>query len=38
MFLSEKQIAKLKELSEKSGLPYSEFVRRAIDQFLKVNK
>jgi len=32
--LTEKQIKKLKELSEKTGLSASELIRRALDEYL----
>ena len=35
IFLTEKQIAALKTLAEKTGLSYSELIRRAIDKYLK---
>ena len=35
LYLTEKQIAKLKALSKKTGLCFSELIRRAIDSFLK---
>lgn len=35
LFLTEQQIAALKKLAAKSGLTYSELVRRAIDEYLK---
>ena len=38
IYLSEPQIAALKVLSEKSGLAYSELIRRAVDQYLKEQK
>ncbi len=34
IFLTEKQIAALKALAEKTGLSYSELIRRAIDEYL----
>jgi predicted DNA binding CopG/RHH family protein len=38
MFLSLQQLAALKALSQKTGITYSELVRRAIDRFLKTQK
>jgi predicted DNA binding CopG/RHH family protein len=38
MFLSEQQLTALKSLSQKTGLTYSELVRRAIDKFLRTQK
>lgn len=35
IYLSELQIKKLRELSEKTGLSFAEHVRRAIDAYLK---
>jgi len=34
LFLKEEQIAKLLKLSEKTGAPVAELVRRAIDKYL----
>ena len=36
LFLSDEQVIKLKQLSKEKGLSYSEIVRRAIDDFLKI--
>lgn len=33
--LSQKQIDRLKKLSNEAGLPLAELVRRAVDEFLK---
>jgi predicted DNA binding CopG/RHH family protein len=38
LFLSKKQLAALKQLSKRTGLPYGELIRRAIDQFLRGEK
>jgi predicted DNA-binding protein len=38
MYLSPKQKTDLDKLSEKTGAPVAELVRRAIDAYLKVNK
>ena len=35
LFLTEKQIAALKAVAKKTGLTYSELIRRAIDEYLK---
>ena len=35
IFLPESVIAALKTLSEKTGLPVAEHIRRAIDEYLK---
>jgi predicted DNA-binding protein len=34
LFLKEQQLAKLQTLSEKTGAPIAELVRRAIDAYL----
>ena len=34
LFLEEEQIEKLKKLSEKTGAPVAELIRRAIDRYL----
>jgi predicted DNA-binding protein len=34
LFLKEEQIEKLKKLSEKTGAPVAELIRRAIDKYL----
>jgi predicted DNA-binding protein len=34
LFLKEDQLKKLKRLSEKTGAPLAELVRRAIDKYL----
>lgn len=34
LFLTEKQIERLKSLSDKDGLSVSELIRRAIDDYL----
>jgi hypothetical protein len=38
LFLSEKQIEALKRLARKTGLSYSELIRRAIDKFLRAER
>jgi predicted DNA binding CopG/RHH family protein len=38
VFLSEQQIASLKALSQRTGITYSEWIRRAIDRLLKSEK
>ena len=35
LFLKEEQIKKLQKLSEKTGAPVAELIRRAIDRYLK---
>jgi predicted DNA-binding protein len=35
LFLEEEQIEKLKKLSEKTGAPVAELIRRAIDRYLQ---
>lgn len=35
LFLKEEQIKKLKKLSDKTGAPVAELVRRAIDRYLQ---
>lgn len=35
LFLQEEQIKKLKKLSDKTGAPVAELIRRAIDGYLK---
>jgi predicted DNA-binding protein len=35
LFLKEEQINKLQKLSDKTGAPVAELVRRAIDKYLK---
>ncbi len=35
LFLAEKQITALKAMAQKTGLTYSELIRRAIDEYLK---
>lgn len=34
IYLSEKQLEELRKLSEETGIPYSEHIRRAIDEYL----
>ena len=34
-FLSEEQIAALKQIAEQTGISLSEVIRRAIDQFIE---
>ena len=38
LFLKEMQLAKLQKLSEKTGAPVAELVRRAIDNYLTMRK
>ena len=38
LFLKEQQIEKLQKLSEKTGAPVAELVRRAIDAYLLSRK
>jgi predicted DNA-binding protein len=38
IYLSQKQKTDLDKLSEKTGAPMAELVRRAIDAYLKANK
>jgi predicted DNA-binding protein len=38
LFLKEEQLAKLQTLSEKTGAPIAELVRRAIDSYLVLRK
>jgi predicted DNA-binding protein len=38
IYLSSKQKVDLEKLSEKTGAPLAELVRRAIDAYLKENK
>jgi hypothetical protein len=38
LYLREDHLSKLKRLSEKTGAPVSEHVRRAIEEYLKKNK
>jgi predicted DNA-binding protein len=38
LFLKEQQIEKLQKLSEKTGAPVAELVRRAIDAYLLLRK
>jgi predicted DNA-binding protein len=38
LFLKEPQLAKLQKLSEKTGAPVAELVRRAIDAYLLSRK
>jgi predicted DNA-binding protein len=38
LFLKEQQLKKLEALSEKTGAPVAELIRRAIDAYLKGNK
>jgi predicted DNA-binding protein len=35
LFLKEEQLKKLKKLSEKTGAPVAELVRRSVDEYLK---
>jgi predicted DNA-binding protein len=35
LFLKEEQIKKLQKLSEKTGAPLAELIRRAIDRYLR---
>jgi predicted DNA-binding protein len=35
LFLKEEQIKKLQKLSEKTGAPLAELIRRAIDRYLQ---
>jgi predicted DNA-binding protein len=36
LFLKEQQLEKLQKLSEKTGAPIAELIRRAIDKYLQV--
>jgi predicted DNA-binding protein len=38
LFLKEQQLEKLQALSEKTGAPVSELVRRAVDSYLAMRK
>ena len=38
LFLKEMQLEKLQKLSEKTGAPVAELVRRAIDNYLTMRK
>jgi predicted DNA-binding protein len=38
LFLKEMQLAKLQKLSEKTGAPVAELIRRAIDAYLLLRK
>lgn len=38
IYLSPKQKTELEKVSEKTGAPVAELVRRAIDAYLKTNK
>ena len=38
IFLTEIELKKLRELSEKTGVPAAELVRRAVDEYLKRSK
>ena len=38
LFLKEQQLTKLQKLSEKTGAPVAEWVRRAIDAYLLSRK
>jgi predicted DNA-binding protein len=38
LFLKEQQLTKLQKLSEKTGAPVAELVRRAIDAYLLLRK
>ena len=38
LYLKEKQIEQLKKLSEKTGAPVAEIIRRALDECLKKQK
>jgi len=35
LFLKEEQIKKLQKLSDKTGAPLAELIRRALDRYLK---
>jgi hypothetical protein len=35
LFLKEEQVIKLQKLSEKTGAPVAELIRRALDEYLK---
>ena len=35
LFLKEEQLKKLQKLSEKTGAPMAELIRRALDEYLK---
>jgi len=35
LFLKDEQLAKLQKLSDKTGAPVAELIRRAIDAYLK---
>jgi predicted DNA-binding protein len=35
LFFKEEQIKKLQKLSDKTGAPLSELIRRAVDEYLK---
>ena len=36
-YVTQKQYDSFKQLSEKTGLCYSELIRRALDEYLKTN-
>ena len=38
LFLKEEQLEKLQKLSDKTGAPIAELVRRAIDSYLAIRK
>jgi hypothetical protein len=38
LYLGDRQLAKLKELAQQTGLTVSELIRRAVDRFLKGEK
>lgn len=38
LYLKEKQLEQLKKLSEKTGAPAAEMIRRALDEYLKKQK
>jgi predicted DNA-binding protein len=38
LFLKEQQLEKLQTLSDKTGAPIAELVRRAIDSYLAIRK
>jgi len=38
LFLKEEQLKKLQTLSEKTGAPVAELIRRAIDGYLTIRK
>jgi len=38
LYLTKEQVAKLKEIKKRLGIPVAEFIRRAVDEALRLEK